>query len=151
MLSLKKILCPTDFSDPSMKALKVAVEWAETFSAELLILHVIAPVPVVTAPPAPTAFDIGLYRKELEKAANQSLKDIVENKISADITVKPMVLQGQAPDEIVKAAEENNVDLIVTSTHGTTGWRHLVFGSVAEKVVRSSTCPVLSIQVPSDQ
>ncbi|MFP4082154.1 MAG: universal stress protein [Candidatus Aminicenantes bacterium] len=148
MLPFKKILWPTDFSEPSFEALKAANELALNFSSKLYVVHVIAPVPVVAAPPGPTSFNVGVYRTELEESAKKSVQEIIEKKISDKIEAQPVVVHGMAADEIVRVAEEEKVDLVVIATHGETGFRHFIFGSVAEKVVRTSPVPVLTIRAP---
>ena len=153
MLPFKKILCPTDFSQPSYEALKVANELALHFSAELYLVHVLAPIPVITAATTPmsagapgTSFDVVLYEKELKSAAEKKLAEIVDQKLAKELKVQSFLAYGKAADEIVKIAEKEKVDLIIISTHGETGFRHLIFGSVAEKVVRHAQCPVLTIR-----
>jgi nucleotide-binding universal stress UspA family protein len=150
MLPIKKILWPTDFSEPSYAALNTAQELAKHFSAELTIVNVITPIPVVSSPNGPAGFDVSLYQDQIKETANESLQDIIQKKTSKEIKTQGKIVMGNAPDEIVKTAEEENVDLIVIATHGETGWRHLVFGSVAEKVVRFATCPVLTIHQPKE-
>ncbi len=148
MLPIKRILWPTDFSEPSYEALKTAQELAEHFSAELFVLHVITPVPAVSSPDGPAGFDVSVYQEQLKESSKESLKKIVRSKISKKIKSHSRIVMGRAPDEIVKISKEENIDLIVIATHGETGWRHLVFGSVAEKVVRSAESPVLTIHEP---
>lgn len=150
MLPIKKILWPTDFSEPSYVALNTAQELAKHFSAELTIVNVITPIPVVSSPNGPAGFDVSLYQDQVKETSNESLQDIIQKKISKEIKTQGKIVMGNAPDEIVKTAEEENVDLIVIATHGETGWRHLVFGSVAEKVVRFAACPVLTIHQPKE-
>ncbi|MFO7980022.1 MAG: universal stress protein [Candidatus Aminicenantes bacterium] len=150
MLPIKKILWPTDFSEPSYVALNTAQELAKHFSAELTIVNVITPIPVVSSPNGPAGFDVSLYQDQIKETSNESLQDIIQKKISKEIKTQGKIVMGNAPDEIVKTAEEENADLIVIATHGETGWRHLVFGSVAEKVVRFATCPVLTIHQPKE-
>lgn len=145
MLPLNRVLCPTDFSEPSYEALKVANELAEHFSAELLIVHVVTPIPVG---PSPETFNVGIYQQELEKAAEKSLRDTVNQRVSKEVETRALVAYGDAADEIVRIAKEESVDLIVIATHGMSGWRHLIFGSVAEKVVRLTSYPVLTIRAP---
>lgn len=149
MLPVKKILCPTDFSEPSYEGLKAANELAEHFSAELCLAHVVAPVPVPMAqsPTVPEAFNVASYRTELEASAQRSLQEVVEQKIPKELRVRQIIGHGEAANEIVRIAEEETADMIVIATHGLTGWRHLIFGSVAEKVVRLAGCPVLTIRV----
>jgi universal stress protein A len=149
MLPVKRILCPTDFSEPSYEGLKAANELAEHFSAELCLVHVVAPVPMpmAQAPAVPEAFNVASYRTELEASAQRSLHEVVEQKLPKELRVRQIIGHGEAASEIVRIAEEETVDLIVIATHGLTGWRHLIFGSVAEKVVRLATAPVLTIRV----
>jgi len=146
MLPVKKILCPTDFSEPSYEALKVANELALNFSAELLLIHVINPIPIVSTPTGPMSFNVSSYQKELEDSAKNSLQDIINQMVAKELKVIPIVAYGIAADEIVSIAEEQNVDMIVIATHGRTGFRHLISGSVTEKVVRISNHPVLTIR-----
>jgi nucleotide-binding universal stress UspA family protein len=150
MLPFKKILCPTDFSEPSFTALKRAEELARHFAAELIVAHVIPPVPGPHSFPDPQAdfnFDVPLYQQELAVRAEQMLKDLVSHH---KVETRDLVTTGEAAPEILRIAQEEHVDLIVIASHGLTGWRRLVFGSVAEKVVRQATCPVLTIAVPPE-
>lgn len=151
MLPIRKILCPTDFSEPSYEGLKVADELALHFSAELCVVHVVPPVPVIPAAPAGAAFNVPAYQQELIVSSKKSLDDAVEQRISKELRVRPIVVQGDPADEIVRIADEEKAGLIVMATHGQTGWRRLVFGSVAERAVRLATCPVLTVQAPRDR
>ena len=151
MLVVNKILCPTDFSQPSYEALKIAVEVAKHFGAALWLMHVVPPVP----PPAPVSdttflpnFDMSLYQQELAAASEKALKDLLEQKIPQDVGAHPLLTTGDPAREIIRTAEEQQFDLIVIATHGHTGWGRLLFGSVAEKVVRLAPCPVLTIKAP---
>ena len=148
MLPFQKILYPTDFSDPSYEALKAANELALHFSAELCVLHVVTPVS--RAPADPSGSDL-LILQEMEKAARESLEEIVKRRIPKELLVRQIVVLGAAAEEIIQISEKEKVDLIVIATHGQTGWRHFVFGSVAEKVVRLAPCPVLTIRAPHEE
>jgi universal stress protein A len=148
MLPFKKILWPTDFSEPSFEALDAAKELALRFSAELTIVHVVSSLPVVPTPPGPTSFNVSLYEEALLDSAKASMEDIIAKRIPDGISVRSAVTTGLVADEIVQEAEKQRIDLIVIATHGETGWRRLVFGSVAEKVVRTAPCPVLVIHAP---
>jgi nucleotide-binding universal stress UspA family protein len=151
MLPIKKILWPTDFSEPSYVALTTAQELAEHFSAELTVINVITPIPVVSSPNGPAGFDVSVYQEQIKETSKESLQDVIQERISKEIKTQSKVMMGNAADEIVRAAQEESVDLIVIATHGETGWRHLVFGSVAEKVVRFASCPVLTIREPKEK
>ena len=151
MLVLNKILCPTDFSEPSLIAIQKACTVAQHFSTEILLVHVVTPIPVIPIHVDPTSFNVPLYEKEREASARQSLDQIAKQKIPASINVRAMVFQGDPAVEIVRLASEEQVDMIVIATHGLTGWRKFIFGSVTEKVVRMATCPVLSLRAdPQD-
>jgi nucleotide-binding universal stress UspA family protein len=147
MLPFKNILSPTDFSEPSYKAIKVANELALHFSARLVLLHVVSLTPLVTGSMNDTpGFDVASYQKVLEEDARRQMRNVVDTLISRDI--KPfvsMITSGYYSAEILRIAREENSDLIVIGTRGRTGISHLVLGSVAERVVQLSPCPVLTI------
>lgn len=147
MLPFKKILCPTDFSEPSYEAIKAAGELAYHFGSELHIVHVIASVPIVPVPigPEPSAFNVSLYEQELDASSKRALEEVVNQLESKELKTRLIALRGDPADEIVRTVDEENVDLIVIATRGRTGLDRLVFGSVAEKVVRLAKCPVLTI------
>ena len=150
MLPIKTILCPTDLSGPSYKAIEVANELAVNFSANLILISVVTPVHPIGAPGVPASFKIGEYYEEMIDFATQSLEEIETEKISDGVKTQRVVVQGNAADEIVKRAESDGADIIVIATHGWTGWRRWVFGSVTEKVVRLAKCPVLTIPEPKE-
>ena len=145
MVTLKKILCPVDHSECSYLALKYAISLALKDEAKLYLMHVI---------------DSRLYDSEMYKFSPYKLNEIDESKIRADLMkslpegtmdvleVETMVVKGVPFNEIINAATEINVDLIVIGTHGRTGLSHVMLGSVAEKVVRKATCPVLTVRMP---
>jgi universal stress protein A len=150
MLPIKKILFPTDFSEPSYEALKSTNELALHFSSELMLIHVVSPVPVYAAPATSesSAGFVTSYQQEMEVHAREALEKIVQERLSKGIKSQTRVGLGDAANEIVKTANDENADLIVIATHGLTGWRRFMFGSVAEKVVRLAKCPVLTIREP---
>ena len=147
MLPFKKILCPTDFSEPACKAIKAAGEFAEKFDAELILLHVVGPVPVLETPTGLAGFDVAAYQQELTDAAEKSLQDRCEKHIPEGVKVNKLVVHGEAAHEIVSVANDEGADLIIISTHGESGWRHRIFGSVTEKVIRHAECPVMTVHM----
>ena len=147
MLPFQKIVCPTDFSEPACKAIKAAGEMAEKFSAELILLHVVGPVPVLETPTGLAGFDVAAYQQELSDSAKASLKSRLEKHVPESVNVTSMVVHGEAAHEIVRVSNEEGADLIVLSTHGESGWRHRIFGSVPDKVIRLAECPVLMIHM----
>ena len=144
MENFKKIICPLDFSSSSAMALRAATDWGRKFGSEVLVLHVLPPL--VTAPDfaALTIPDMLPTDDERKAEALDDLLEIVAESTPTDVPVRCEVRLGDAAEEIVAAAREGG-DLIVIPTHGHTGWRHLLFGSIAECVVRTAPCPVLTI------
>ncbi len=150
MLPFKKIACPTDFSEASFQALQAADEIASQFSAELLLMHINPPIPVMPTGHGPIGFNIPEYEQEMRKFAEQKLSEIARRKVSPGIQSAIKIGMGEAASEIVRIASEENADLIVIATHGLTGWRRFIVGSVTERVVRMAACPVLTVQVPEE-
>jgi nucleotide-binding universal stress UspA family protein len=145
MLHIKTILCPTDFSEPAREALNVASDLAHHFGAELRLLHVVPVLP--TLPPDPNfVFKVPEYERFLHTDAEKNLQTLKTELAAKSIQVTTSVTHGYAAEEIIRAAEAEKADMIVIATHGGTGWQHLIFGSVAEKVVRLASCPVLTIR-----
>jgi len=151
MLPFKKILYPTDFSEPSYEALKAANELALHFSTELYLVHVVSPAPIAEASSDFSGIPDLSVLEEMETSAKNSLQAIVNRRVPKELHTHQIVVLGGAADEIIRIGEKEKVDLIVIATHGQTGWRHLVFGSVAERVVRLAPCPVLTIRAPHEE
>ena len=147
LLPIRKICCPTDFSEPSYAALKKAEELALHFSAELSVVHVVSPIPIIPLHDDPSSFNLPLYEKEMEQNAVKALDQIRNEKLSKRIDCHVHVLQGDPAGRIVHFAQTGEADIIVIATHGFTGWRKFMFGSVTEKVIRMAMCPVLSIRL----
>lgn len=151
MLPIQKILCPTDFSIYSRHAIDVARELATYFQAELILLNVISDVP--TLPEAvPTNFDIDGYKKALVSSSQSSLKKIARGiDDNNDLKVRSVAVEGNPSERITKQARKEDVDLIVISSHSRRGKSRLVFGSVAEKALRLTPCPVLVVPAYPDK
>ena len=144
-MPLRKILCPTDFSEASYNALNAAIELALHFSAALVLVHV---VPLAIDIPTSADFYTPSDVATAKARAKEALQEVVEKKISGKVSIRTKVVVGDPGDEIVRTAADENADMTVIGTHGLTGWRRFVFGSVADKVVRLAPCPVLTIQSP---
>ncbi len=145
MLTVKKILCPTDFSAASRRALELAVPIAEKFDAQIYLANVVPTIPHV-APSVTAHFDVPEYQRLLRSDAEKQMAELAKS--ISTVKTHQIFKDGNAADGILKAADENQIDLIVIATAGATGWEHMVFGSVAEKVVRRARVPVLTIRRP---
>ena len=136
--ALKQLLVPVDFSDCSREALAYAEQLAEGFGAEVTILNV---VPLNEGILRLGAEQFGLLDQQLQENQRRKLIALIRESTS----LKParcLVRLGDPVREIVKMAEELSATAIVISTHGLTGVKHALIGSVAEKVVRHARCPV---------
>jgi nucleotide-binding universal stress UspA family protein len=150
MLPLKKILCPTDFSDPSNEALKIANELGSHFSSEVILLHVVQPMRSSVTTEPHTGFDMFAYQESIKESAQKALQNVKRKKLAKVEKVRSMIIEGEPAEEIIKVAADEKANLIVIATHGRSGWKRFVFGSVAEKVIRLSTCAVLTIRAPQE-
>lgn len=148
MMSIKKILCPTDFSHFSMRALVYATELSARFKAKLYVQHVIEDSYIRASTTSVTSADIPmitvLYKHDAEA--------LIKKTFSPDLEYAKIIVVGSPDQEIVKAAEEQQMDLIVMGTHGRTGLNRLFVGSVTEQVLRKAPCPVMTIShVPEER
>jgi nucleotide-binding universal stress UspA family protein len=150
MLPLKKILCPTDFSDPSYLAIRTGAEMAQHFGAQLNLMHIVEPLPVIHTAHGPLDYNTAEVEAEKRGFAREKLDIILERNVPADVASQSKIDMGDPAQGIVLAAGLENVDLIVMATHGMSGWRKFLLGSVTEKVVRNAACPVLTIREPSE-
>jgi nucleotide-binding universal stress UspA family protein len=144
-MQFRHILAPTDFSEYSKQAVASALELAKKFGAKLSILHVVElpPYPVEGyVPPSLTS----TFLEDLERQATQDLAQVVPEAESAGIEVARLVTVGSPYRKVIDMAEAEQVDLIVMATAGRTGFSRLVMGSIAERVVRTASCPVLTIR-----
>ncbi len=139
---IKTILAPVDFSKPSKEACNFALALAEQFQARVHFLHVVEQLT------SPDFENFPLIRDRAQMAANvkRELAAFAPARSHPALSISHEVRVGAPWQEIVQAALEEDADLIVIATHGYTGLRHLVIGSVAEKVVRHAPCPVLALR-----
>lgn len=136
---IRKILCPIDFSEFSASVLAYAAAFAKLFGSEITVLHVFAPV-------VPQANSATLLQvPEARQSIADELHRLVAPLSSAGLTVRTQIAEGNTASEIVHHAAEHDVDLVVIGTHGRSGFDRLTLGSVAEKVLRKTPCPVLTI------
>ncbi len=146
-MKIKKILVPIDFSEYSLKALNYAVEFAQVFQAELFLVYVIEPM-VYPADFSMGQITIPEIDTSINSQAEEDIEKIIKERISGKVNAKGIIKTGRPFLEIIETASEIDADLIIIATHGMTGMEHLLFGSTAEKVVRKSPCPVLTLRDP---
>ncbi len=148
-INLKKVLYPTDFSEFSLHALKYAQTFAESFKAELHVLHVVDEAALYWMAMGPNSLPVGPGAEELQEIAKKEMGEFVAEhvKLPSEKVVTEVKL-GRPFSEIIRYARDESMDLIVVCTHGRSGIEHALLGSVTEKVVRKSPCPVLTVRHP---
>jgi nucleotide-binding universal stress UspA family protein len=147
MKPFEKILTAIDFSDSSDHAFEYALALARQFQSELVIMHVInEPVDLRGFYVPHISFE--QLEKEIEEGAEKMMEKFCREKMGDYSRYSTAIVTGIPYDEIIRKAEETATSLIVLGTHGRTGIDHLIFGSTAERVVRSASCPVLTIRMP---
>ncbi len=145
MLTIKKILCSTDFSEPSFKGLDYARELATLFQAELGVVYVLPLLPYQPTDPN-VSYRIPEYERMIHKDSEEQLQELIKQRFPKNLKVRGIIGHGNEAREIVRIAEEEKCDLIVIATHGRSGWHHFMVGSVAEKVIRTAPCPVFAVR-----
>jgi universal stress protein A len=146
MLAIRSILAPTDFSPHAAAAVRYACGMAERLGATLHLLHILpdmvpaSPDPML-APALPPE-----YFSTAEGNASDALGHLLDPSWGRPPSVETAVRWGSAVEGIVDYAADRAIDLVVIATHGRTGLRHVLLGSVAERIVREAPCPVLTVR-----
>lgn len=146
MKDFKTILFATDFSESSDYAFQYAFALAKKFDARLLLMHVInEPVDLRGFYVPHISFE--KLEEEIEEGAKKMMEKFCRTHIHDFANYETLIVPGIPYDEVIKKASENSADLIVLGTHGRTGLDHVLFGSTAEKIVRKSPVPVMTIRI----
>jgi nucleotide-binding universal stress UspA family protein len=142
------ILVPLDFSAPSEQALDSAIELAHKLEARVTLLHVVHPPTLGTVPEVGQGVAYASLMEQLEADANQAMDTSNQRARDAGLKSKSALIHGVPFQQIVDFARDQQADLIIMGTHGHTGLKHVLLGSVAEKVVRLAPCAVLVTRHP---
>lgn len=152
MITLKNVLVATDFGEPAGAALTYGRALAHAFGARLHVLHVVEEVYISSygsefyIPPDPNV------QNEVDAAARKQLDSLlIDSDGSGPLTEGVLRHSNSASQAIVEYAKAAAIDLIVMGTHGRMGVAHLLLGSVAERVVRTASCPVLTVHHPEHE
>jgi len=146
MLQLKTILVPVDFSMASERALRYAISLARGDATTVVVLHVYN-VPVYNFPDGAILASPDLATR-LSDAAQRQLDNMMDMFADSGVKLQAQLREGVARDEILNAAKDFSADMIVLGTHGRSGIRRALLGSVADRVIRMSEVPVLSVRGP---
>jgi universal stress protein A len=150
-VSPKHILAATDLEESSLPALRMAVDLAEGLGARLTLVHVIEPI---ASPPGLEAYALEGMPADWEQRVERGRLGAVGRRLEAlladhgrpGVQTSTHIISGLMPGALVDCAAELGADLLVLGTHGRSGVAHFLLGSVAEKVVRASPCPVLTVR-----
>ena len=145
MINLKRILAPHDFSEYSDAAIGYACALADKFDAQLHLLHVLE-VHASSTPVFGAGLALSPRVRESRAAAEKALEQVADGRAAVRATA-----EGPTFLEILRYANENDIDLIVMGTHGRSGLAHVMLGSVAERVVRKAPCPVMTVRHPKHE
>jgi nucleotide-binding universal stress UspA family protein len=141
---IRSILVPVDFSDCSVTGLQYALRFAKEVGARIIVLHVtdLGPVMMTTAG---GDYDSPPYLKAARRRCGKQMQNFLKRVDFDGIRVNTSAVAGYCPAAFYEAAAKQSADLIIISTHGRTGLRHALIGSVAEGTVRYASCPVLAV------
>ncbi|MBU0486019.1 MAG: universal stress protein [Proteobacteria bacterium] len=144
MKEIKKILVPVDFSENSQKLVKSAIYVAKKFEAEMVVAFVVQSFDNYSGFFVPH-MPLAQFEEEMVQSAEKKMENFIEENMKGSGLYKSAVLSGDVAEEIVQFAGQEKIDLIVMGTHGYKGVEKVLFGSVAEKVVKLAPCPVMTI------
>ena len=152
MITLKNILVATDFGEAADNALTYGRELATRFGATLHVLHVAANLSINALGAESYAAIAPQLQEELEESTRKQLDELLIDSDRSGPATKRAILTSSSPaSAIVDYARDNNIELIVMGTHGRGALAHLIMGSVAERVVRLASCPVLTVRHPQHE
>ena len=145
-IQLKNILCTTDFSDYSNYAIPYAIRLAKEYNSKLHVCHVVDITPVA-------AYDEAVVQwvhqqKAVREYAQQQLNQLIGD---LPLDVEQVVVEGQTVGEITRYAEEKHIDLAIAATHGRSGLKRVLLGSVTERLIQTLPCPLMSIRSPEKE
>lgn len=151
MIAMKTILVPTDFSESSEAALRYGKALAQTFGASLHVIHVVQEPFAQPWAVEAYGFSLATLQEEWQREASARVEQLLTADERTALKATLATVLGHPYVEILRYAQEHEVDLIVLGTHGRGPLGHLVMGSVAERVVRKAPCPVLTVRHPQHE
>ena len=141
---VKRILVPVDFSDNSQKVFAAAGNVAEKFGAELVCIFVVQSFEDYSGFFVPH-MPVVQFQEEMQVSAKKKMADFLEDNLPSGLAGSSKVVVGDVGESIVAFAAQEKIDMIVMGTHGYKGLERVLFGSVAEQVVKTASCPVLTV------
>jgi nucleotide-binding universal stress UspA family protein len=145
MIEIRRILCPVDFSDHSRRALDHAIAIARWYKSTVTVLHVFSPAPVASFGPGPVVFEPIVLTSVDRDQLLADTKAFADTENVPEVALEAVVREGNTAGEILEQATSMKADLLVIGTHGRSGFERVVLGSVAERVLRKASCPVMTV------
>jgi nucleotide-binding universal stress UspA family protein len=145
MIEIRRILCPIDFSDHARRALVHAIAIARWYESTVTVLHVFSPPPVAAFGTGSVVFEPIVLTADDRNQLVADTKAFAEAESAPGVAIQAVVREGNTAGEILEQATSMKSDLLVIGTHGRSGFERLVLGSVAEKVLRKASCPVMTV------
>ena len=143
MATIKTLVCAIDLSDPSAGVADYAITMSKAFDAKIIVVYATPPLNQYAALEVqPKALEV--FGEEISAGAGKQMEKIMST-LFAGVSATPLLKEGNPSEEIIAAAKENNADMIIMGTHGRKGVDLMLFGSVAEKVVKNAKLPVLTV------
>ncbi|WP_319406715.1 universal stress protein [uncultured Desulfosarcina sp.] len=143
-IKIEKILFPVDLTENSSKLLPYVLSLSEKYDSSVVLLHVVQDLNKWGKLYVPHP-SMDKFQKEAIEAAKKAMQIVCDNQLQRCPNFQKIVVSGDAADEILKVIASEGIDLLIIGTHGRKGLEHVIFGSVAEKVVKNAPIPVLSI------
>jgi nucleotide-binding universal stress UspA family protein len=145
MIEIRRILCPIDFSDHARNALEHAIAIGRWYDATVTVLYVLSPVPVAAWGPGPVVFEPIVLTSVDRDQLLADTRAFAQTDSAKGVGIEALVREGNTSGEILAQATAMEADLVVIGTHGRSGFERLLLGSVAERVLRKATCPVMTV------
>jgi universal stress protein A len=149
-MKFKNILCPVDFSDISRESLHKAAVMAKQYGARLMVLHAMLRTPWISPPMPAIPANIGQYQEEIEEYSKRSLTEMARELVPVEVETELVLETGDPSYIITETAKTKEADLIIMASRENSILDRVLFGSVAEKVLRSASCPILILKNNSD-
>lgn len=143
-MEIRRILYPTDLSEGSANAIPYVADLTRHYGAKLYVVHVVYDITRMSGLYVPH-MNLDDLSKEVEAGAKEKIEGFSLEGLKGYKEVEHRILKGVPHEEILKFAEDNSIDMIIIGTYSRRGLNRMIFGNTAEKVVRNSRCPVLTV------
>ena len=149
-MQIRTILVPTDFSEYAEYAFPWALQMAADWQAKLVLFHAVVPISPLAFPDSAYLLELRRVEADMLADAEKRMAECVKKQGSSAVVMEARIVVGEPVSEIYQAVGREQADLIIMGSHGRTGLAHVLLGSVAERVIRHASCPVLVVRKPKE-